>query len=391
MTAIYDPRKVLRQVSNALLREFFRRRKELWDVPWGRLRETQIEPIFAGWQALPELKRQQVQVVFQDIHELATRRGPSVLAEEIRARCPDQVGRFTACRNRYDQVMWTHLWLPEVFAEASLFVRADTLSRGRSWVTRNTLPQRPLEVTEDAKAALKAALADFYWQTQLRGSCVEIEYHRRGNGAEHFYVYLDDYPDSRLVFNNSGQLEQRTDRLAFDNLFVFDPHAGTLSLYAPGGKKVQLPLQQAFCRSLLNLELGPPDPTKPVFHLDHLLDPDFRLSPVAGVTAARILALTIELRDMPGRRITLEADPDRGPHDIHEMVQSCLNLQNFPLDRWLVTEAKFHLSCWIAASRRNRPITFTVWQPSSSDLKSKLDEMQAIGQQCLTQWEIRRD
>ena len=82
-TCPFDPRKALRQISNSLLQEFFRRRGQLQDVPWQDLSETRIEPIFVAWQRLPDAERQEVQVILQDIHALADQHTQGALAEQV--------------------------------------------------------------------------------------------------------------------------------------------------------------------------------------------------------------------------------------------------------------------------------------------------------------------
>ena len=106
MAKLFDPRKVLRQVSNALLKEFFSRRGELEEVPWDELKETHIGPIFDGWQALPDDDRNEVQVLLQDVNELADERGLGVLAEEIQWRAPQRLKEFGRWEGRMDRVMW---------------------------------------------------------------------------------------------------------------------------------------------------------------------------------------------------------------------------------------------------------------------------------------------
>jgi hypothetical protein len=314
----------------------------------------------------------------------------AALAEEILDRYPHRAAEFNSLAGRYDRALWTHLQLPDVFDDAAMFARADALSRGRYWVTRNSLPRQPLEVTDKARESLRRGLTEFYWNGQLRGSCATVEHYRRASGEEHFFVYLDDYPDNRLIFNDRGELEQRTDRSAFDHLFVFDPSDGTLSLYAQGGKKVQLPLQQAFCRALMGIDVGPFDALRPTYRLDHLLDPTFPLAAEleSGVTDARLLALSIEVRDMPGRRLTLEADPNGPRQDIYDMIDTWVSLRDVPSERWRVTAAKFRVSLAADNGERPRTMTFSVRTPHSCDLRSKPDELQSVGQSCLRRWEI---
>ena len=134
MAKQFDPRKVLKQISNPLLQEFFARRGQLAEVPWDELTETKIEPIFDAWQQLPEDHRTEVQLILQDVNELADERGLSVLAEEISWRCPGRLPEFGQWEGRADRAMWVYLNVPEAFDEAALFARADALAAGRYWL-----------------------------------------------------------------------------------------------------------------------------------------------------------------------------------------------------------------------------------------------------------------
>ena len=148
MAKPFDPRKVLKQIANSLLREFFTRRGELADVPWDQLSEHRIEPVFAGWLALSDAKQREVQMIIRDVNELADHRGVAVLAEGILARHPDRAEDFSAQRSKADKAMWSYLHAPEVFNDAAMFARADALTGGRLWNRRNGLPKRQLDDPE---------------------------------------------------------------------------------------------------------------------------------------------------------------------------------------------------------------------------------------------------
>src|SRR3954454_18022110 len=103
MAKQFDPRKVLRQISNDLLQRFFAARNELGDVPWQSLEETDVRSVFDAWQSLPEPRRREVQVILQDVNELADDPGLRVLAEEITWRCSPLMPQFTAVEGRIDK------------------------------------------------------------------------------------------------------------------------------------------------------------------------------------------------------------------------------------------------------------------------------------------------
>ena len=162
-----------------------------------------------------------------------------------------------------DRAMWVYLNVPEAFEEAAMFARADALAAGRFWVKRNSLPAGKISVDGKVRQTFENALSEHYWPTQMRGKYCTVEHYQRANGVEYFFAYLDDYPDNHLVFDDTGQIERRADRYAFTNVFAFNPEEGALELFARGGRRSHWPLQWAFCRSVLGLDVGRADPLRP--------------------------------------------------------------------------------------------------------------------------------
>ena len=299
MAKAFDPRKVLKQIANPLLRAFFERRGELTEIAWDELTEHKIEPVFEAWHALPERQRQEVQVILRDINELADHRGMAVLAEEILWRDATMAEDFKAQASKQDKAMWVYLHLPEAFTEGAMFARADSLAAGRHWKRRNSLPKVPLEVTPEMLERLSEALTAFYGPKQMRGRCCKVVHYRRQGGADYFFAYLDDYPDKHIVFDaDSDEPVVRSDRYAFENVFVYNADDGSMEVFAQGGKPVWEPLQLAFCKAVLGRDVDPADPLRPTFKLDHLLSPDFPLTVEAtdGVEDARITQMRVAPR-----------------------------------------------------------------------------------------------
>ena len=393
MAKQFDPRKVLKQVSNPQLREFFTRRNALDDVPWDELTETKIEPVFEAWQAFPETQRKEVQVILQDVNELADDRGLSVLAEEINWRCPDRMPEFAAWEGRVDRAMWVYLNAPEAFDEAALFARADALAAGRYWIKRNDLPRDTIIVTPKLKADLAAALRGFYWPRQMRGFCCSIEHYTRASGAEYFFAYLEDYPDRKLVFDDAGEVVPRSERYAFENVFVLTPSEGALELHARGGKKVWAPLQEAFCLAVLAVDVGAADPLKPAYQLDHLLDSNFplRTDPNDGIADARIIRMRLEPKAAPMSHIEVKADRKGHPTEIYQMMEYYLNQRNAPASAFRLHQASFRVTLLGDGRGKLKTLTFNVSCPNTCDLKSQPDDLRSIGERCLKLWEIVRE
>lgn len=389
----FDPRAMLKQSSIPLLRQFFDRRGELQDLPWEEMVESrQFNLIYHAWQALPDGDRRQVQTIFQELWELADEQGIRVFAEELRVHAPQRAWEFAACHSRLNKVLWFYINFPDLFEKVALFVRADWLSSGRYAVRRNSLPKQQLTVTSQIRESLARALRDYYWPHEMRGRHCHVEHYTRSGGNEYFFAYLDDWPDSRMVFEDSGALESISQRYAFSVLFVFCPQEGSLELVAQGGRAVHYLLQRAFSKSVFGIDVEPADPLRSVYCLEQLLDPDFtyptepadcvglvRLTRIRLVPlSSSLCAATLEIRftSRVARRQWVEI--------IHEQIKA-LGLMRSQVE---VRQASFQLVFLNGGFGRRKTATFTVNLPSSCDLKTKSDEVREIGQRCLRRWGI---
>jgi hypothetical protein len=393
MAKPFDPRKALKHIANPLLREFFSRRGELDDVPWDDLTEHKIDDVFDAWQSLPETSQLQVQVIMRDINELADHRGLAVLAEEILWRCPGRAEEFKQQVSKADKAMWVYLNVPEAFDEAALFARADALATGRYWNRRNNLPKKNLVVDQDVCSSFASALTAFYGPTQMRGRHCHVVHYERSSGGNYFFAYLDDYPDKHMVFDaQSEEPVVRSDRYAFENVFVYNHEDGSMELFAQGGKKVWEPLQAAFCETVLGVDVDPAEPLRPSFHLDQLLTPNFPLDtdPRDRVEESRITRLRLVPRGSGGY-VEIKADPRAHPNDIYHKIERWLKAENIPAETTQVKQATFRLAFQHDGPGRQPVLTFDVSAPHSSNLKSKPEEQRVVGERCLKRWKVVED
>ena len=135
---MFDPKKVLRQLSIPLLREFFRRRGELQDLPWASLKDSRnFDPIYEACQRLPEQSRQQVYVKLREVHQLADEKGIKAICQALLESHTDRLCEFDSCKTRPKRAMWFCLHFPELFEQVSLFAQTDSLEGGRYYVRRN--------------------------------------------------------------------------------------------------------------------------------------------------------------------------------------------------------------------------------------------------------------
>ena len=137
--------------------------------------------------------------------------------------------------------------------------------------------------------------------------------------------------------------------------------------------------------------MGLADPLRPAYQLDHLLDPNFPLAtdPSDRVAEARIVRMRLEIRSEPLSYIELKADPKTPPDHIHTMMGLYLNSQTLPRQRVRVRQARFKLTFASDGNgRRPKTLSFNVSCPNSCDLKSRPDELRAVGERCLKLWGI---
>jgi hypothetical protein len=393
MANSFDLRKVLKQISNKHLQQFFAKRGELLDVPWDGLKEHKIAPIVEAIQALPPAKRRQVQILFKSFLRLSDHAGLKVLLDELRHRYPRKVKHWEALKRRLDKVLWTYLNAQDAFEEAVVFARADSLTATRYWQRWPAVVCQDFAVTDENIAALKEALCAHYREKELRGEHCEIHHYTRRNGAEYLFAYLPDWPDNFMVFNDEGELQSLDVPTAFTNLFVYTPATGMLEMIAAGGKPAQKELRRLFCQGMLGLsDVEDADPERPAYLLDHLLDPGFKFTwepadRIEEVQVSRLLVLpTVEGHDLDGLGLRLRLGLP--------WVQALANLDDLLASRDLsrsqvgVEEVRIRVQLMGDGERRGRVLTINV-TPRSCDLKSQDDDdLRVLGEKCLRAWGI---
>ena len=255
--AKYDPKRVLRQVSNHLLKELFKHYEIELEVPWDELKQTQVQSIFDAWQDLEEESRRTIDLTLQDINEMATDDGIRAVIEEAKASgnetLIDTLGRY---ESRYDRAVHTLMNDRDVWQRAVQFARADSVSRGRYWIKRLDLPTCEPSTTEANLLAFETRLSEFFVAKEARGKFCKVEHYVRANGVDYFFAYLDNYAGTIINFDDRGEFARTPERLAFELVFAYDSSDGTLELFAQGGKKVYVALQEMFAETLLGEPIG---------------------------------------------------------------------------------------------------------------------------------------
>lgn len=393
MANSFDLRKVLKQISNIHLQQFFAKRGELHDVPWDGLKEHKIAPIVEAIQALTPAKRRQVQILFKSFLRLSDNAGLKVLLDELRHRYPKKVKHWEALKRRLDKVLWTYLNAQDAFEEAVVFARADSLTTTRYFQRWPAIKCSDFAVTDENISALKEVLSKHYREKELRGEHCEIHHYTRRNGAEYLFAYLPDWPDNFMVFNDDGELQSLDVPTAFTNLFVYTPATGMLEMIAAGGKPAQKELRRLFCQGMLGFsDVEDAAPERPAYLLDHLLDPGFKFTwepadRIEEVQVSRLLVLpTVEDHDLDGLGLRLRLGLPWG--QALENLDALLASRDLSRSQVGVEEVRIRVQLMGDGERRGRVLTINV-TPRSCDLKSQDDDdLRILGEKCLRAWGI---
>ena len=384
----FNPKRVLRQLSNPLIKEFFERQGNPLEIDWDSFSNTQVDSIFDAWQGLPDRPRKVAEIVFQDVHEMANEDGVRVMIEDARFHGEDLAPLLEPMESRYDKAIWTAMNRPEIWNAATRFAKADSLSFGRSWVKRGNLPTAEPRAGAEAVNDLQAAMSAFFRDRQGRGHYCKVEHFPRGNGLDYYFIYLSDYADTHINFDDTGEFQRTPDRRAFEVVFAQDREHGTLEVYAKGGRQVIEPLQQVYSNVILGETLDTEDPDAHPYHLDGLMERSFAFptDPEDGILDVSLRCLRLSILGRTRKRITLEPDPDKGRLHIYEMLEEDLNRKRLPKSILHVTKATFNFK--LNGNGHGRSLTFSVSYPNACDLKSKREDQRMLGEKYLKRWKI---
>ena len=384
----FNPKRVLRQISPKLLKELFDRQPEKLDISWDDGSAMNVDAVFHAWQRMSDHPRKAIEVLFHDIDDMATGEdGMLVILEEGFSAGEDFRSVFEPMESPYDRALWTYLHHPRIWNTAVRFAEADGLATGRFWVKRNDVPKADPKADEEGRQALATAMSAFY-RDQGRGHNCTVDHFIRAQTQDYFFVYLSDFANTHVNFDESGNLHRDTERRAFEVVFAYDRNAGVLETFAKGGKKVIEPMQRIFCSVVLGSPLKPEAPGKAPYALDGLLNRTFGFDtdPEDEIESVSVRGLRLSVIGRKRGRITLEADPQKGPNSIYDMLEEDLNKERLPLSVLQVSKVTLHVARNVPG--RGGSLTFSVALPNSCDLKSKREELRLLGEKYLKRWKI---
>ncbi len=338
----YSARGFLRQASNTILQEYFKRYEKFKGVSFDPKEEADIEGIFQAMGELSDTERAEMEKDFISINSMATEGGIKTLVEVSQFannEYEDLAPILGKIEGLHDQVFKAFLDYYDTFEEACRLYNADSLP-GRSWRKRGELPDNKAAIDATSKKNLEEAVSAYYRTKEGRGYACEVEPYSRDK-RNYWFVYPQNYASVLIEFDNNRKFKRGAHHLAFEIIFVHSAEDGTLDLFVKGNEKTVNDLQNIWARTILGVDdLGKPSKKAAVYKLNHLKrKPDFSFDSADGVEEVLVRRLRLSIiGDEANKRLTLEANASKNSGAVYELLNDVLASKKIPITLVNVTQ-----------------------------------------------------
>jgi len=232
---------------------------------------------------------------------------------------------------------------------------------------------------------LAEKIGEFY-KKQGRGKHCQVDnYLRQGPERHCYFAYPEDYATTDLEYEN-GQLKPKGRKPAFEVIFVYRPESGILETNAKGKKADVQELQEAFCKTILDIDKLPDDNSR-IFDLEPLKkDFQFVTDPADGIEKVSLKMLQLDLPGIGKRRITFEDSTPGTAQPIYKLIEDALNQKSIPLDEVRASKAKIQIKFAGRDGKKGKTVTFEIAQPNRCTLKD--DPLHQVAKKYLEIWKL---
>lgn len=353
-------------MSNALLARYFHERGLFAEFDFDGMKEGKVEPLFEAWLQLPVVERNPMDSEFREIFEMSCEKGWKAILDEANEQQGDKpemltafIKAFAALPNHYERAMHTFLDHHAFWRGATLFHHADQLPY---WRKRKNM-EHSQAVTDDASLQeLAGMIRNYFHHTEGRGNNCVVEWFRRGE-LDYFFAYPEDYSQQSIEWVN-GEFDRRPHNPAFEIVYIYSQHEGSLDLNYRGNKKAVEPLQGMFATAILKLSELPPNPEDTrVYDLAPLLSRGFEFipDPESGIEAVQVKKMRLSSRVKKGERVTLEGD---AVYDTLDRLKFSLPLRVFNL-----TQVELSATVKLDPLKPSKKVPIRITYPNSCNLK----------------------
>jgi hypothetical protein len=385
MARNFSPRHFLQKTPNVLLKRYFETKNIAIVVEWDGLGESDVEPIYEAIQKLQDKDRTETENVFRQVNEIACDKGTQCLIEEGQSvfHSLQLADTFAAMGNSYEVALWMYLNHQEVFEIAESLYRMDNVG---SWKHQGVYTGLKPKIDPEEIEKFSEKIIEFY-KKQGRGHHCVIHNYRRENPERHcYFAYPEDYAKTELEYDENGKLDNRNIKPAFEVIFVYRPESGILETNAKGKATDVKILQEAFCKTILDLEKMP-DENSRQFNLEKLKERfGFPINPQDGIKRVGLKLLQVELTGDKRRRITFEDGSNDAGQPIYDFIEKALYQKSIPLSQVKAVKAKIQFEFNGINCKKGKTVTFDISTPDRCTLKD--DHLHQIAKKYLEEWQL---
>ncbi|TXL78254.1 hypothetical protein FHP25_08685 [Vineibacter terrae] len=362
-----------RQVPNALLRRCFVAHGLLVDFDFEAMPETRPNKLLEAWRTLPDAVRNEMEAEFTEVFDMACEKGARAILDEAQWQMrasPDSYKAFAdklaSMPGHFERAVSVFLDHRDLWRGAALFYHADTLPY---WRKRPGLPRVSAAIECDSRRELALGIGTWFHEVEGRGRSCMVELLRRDD-RDYFFVYPEDYSQQSIEWVD-GQFSRRPHNPAFEIVYVWSQHEGTLDFNHRGARKAVEPLQRIFARAILKLDDLPPETKhQRVYDLNPLRSRGFQFvyTPDGGILRVAVRKLRLSSRIRSGDSMTFEADIAANPLALYDLLEEVE--RSIPLTgQWNVTQAEISVLMLTASDKPPKTVTFQISWPNSCSLK----------------------
>lgn len=347
-----------------------------------------MDAIAEAIDGLDERAQMVVEEEFRQINDLACEAGTRCLLEEGESvfHKLELAERFGEMSDHYEAAFWMYVNHPEVFDIAESLWKMDCVG---SWRAATVFSGMDPKIEPEDLDRLGDEIAEFY-KKQGRGKHCHVDNYLRQDPERHcYFAYPEDYATTDLEYRE-GKLESVPRKPAFEVIFVYKPESGRLETNAKGKQDDVKKLQEAFCKTILDLK-EMPEEQGTVYDLVPLKDKNFRFvtDPKDNIEKVAIKMLQLRLKGVEKQRITYEAYSTLTEQPVYALMDKALDEENVPLDELDVTKAKIQVVFAPVDGRRGKTVSFELGWPNRCTLKD--DPLHQVVKRYLREWGLERD
>jgi hypothetical protein len=386
MSGHYVLKEFLRQAPSDLLCEYLKK-KGLGDrIDWSDLPGSEVEVFHKLIHSADKHVFETINADFEEIQDMSDSSGIVTFIDVGRNLSPpvDLVEVFAPEVGNVRKSFIVFLNYPEVFSQAH---KAEDFCVRRS--SRLTgMPELPEDWDHDACCEqVRTSMSEYYQETEGRGENSEVDCEEIG-GKHYWFVYLENYPDFDLGFDDSKKLGPQMRRPVFRISCRYDERDRTMEIAGVTKEQTLERIRDIFTTAIFGIEFKNVG-VRGKYQLKHLIAPDHRFDayPELGVAACKLKSVKLNARGRAGLTLQIGLGGDCSHGHLQECVDSFMRAEGIAFERVHVKSVRLQIMFVPDPGRqKGRTLTFSVNDLASTDLKS--DKRSEIARECLKRWEI---